>query len=411
MILARLSNAEFSLVENLNLHLFHHRIQRRKGPPIRKLKKTIFLKTVGRNLICKKLAITNIMQLQTCCQLFGHTQSKIVHSSYDVRESHFGFVLEDLATIVEEPYSPSSTSTSINKLYTIEFSEEKNRVRRFKVPAWELWPVNPSSDASPPSTKGALVRIKVRGDGSGRKSFRYYVGKVEAIDRSMGHNFVYTVRVTTDKYSNIKSPNHTVAMTFDVLKENIQTVIDLKKGEKVMCSLYDRGLCWARYNNNGVERPELIECSIEGIRVPRAMQNRWLPLPSTRKVHGARSAGTCTWTGDRSFLLDENGNILTNAVHEKRLHAPVNVYDIENSDYGLYDYDVMLVNSGEIIKNVDPLRLALPTPGARVSCGVNLNELKTGVIVSSLPDVDKRDEYGKPDHVFVRDNQKKKLFR
>ena len=146
------------------------------------------------------------------------TQPKTVHSSYDVRKSHFGFVLEDLATIVEEPYSPSSTSTSINKLYTIEFSEEKNRVRRVKVPTWELWPVNPSVDAKPPSTEGALVRIKVRGDGSGRKSFRYYVGKVEAIDRSMGHNYVYTVRVTTDKYSNIRTADKTLAMTFDVLK-------------------------------------------------------------------------------------------------------------------------------------------------------------------------------------------------
>ena len=334
-------------------------------------------------------------------------QPKVVHWAYDVRESHYGFVLEDVATIIEEPFSLSSTSTSIDKRYTVEFTDENNRARRFNVPTWELWPINPSSDASPPSTEGALVRIKVRGDGSGKKSFRYYVGKVEAIDRSMGHNFVYTVRVRTSKYTNIKTPGTALAMTFDVLKENIQTVIDLKKGDEVMCSLYDKGLCWARYNNNGVDRAELRECSIVRMKVPKAMQNRWLSLPSTRRVCAARNAGAYSVTDEGDFTIDDMGTMLTNAVYEEQLHEPVNSQDRDNGDYGLYDYDVMLVSTGEVLKNVDPLRLALPTPGARVSCGVNLNDLRTGVIVSSLPisGRENEDEDGKPNHVFVRDNQ------
>eukprot|EP00945_MAST-04E_sp_MAST-4E-sp1_P003123 g3123.t1 len=334
-------------------------------------------------------------------------QPKVVHWAYDVRESHYGFVLEDVATIIEEPFSLSSTSTSIDKRYTVEFTDENNRARRFNVPTWELWPIKPSSDASPPSTEGSLVRIKVRGDGSGKKSFRYYVGKVEAIDRSMGHNFVYTVRVRTSKYTNIKTPGTALAMTFDVLKENIQTVIDLKKGDEVMCSLYDKGLCWARYNNNGVDRAELRECSIVSMKVPKAMQNRWLSLPSTRRVCAARNAGAYSVTDEGDFTIDDMGTMLTNAVYDEQLHEPVNSQDRDNGDYGLYDYDVMFVSTGEVLKNVDPLRLALPTPGARVSCGVNLNDLRTGVIVSSLPisGRENEDEDGKPNHVFVRDNQ------
>merc|ERR1711871_1437651 len=113
------------------------------------------------------------------------------------------------------------------------------------------------------------------------------------------------------------------------------------------------------------------------------MQNRWLPLPSTRRVHNARSTGSFSLSKVGNFSFDKNGSTMTNAVHETRLQEPVNVHDIDNGDYGLYDYDVMLTDSGEILPNVDPLQLALPTPGARVSCGVNLKELHTGVIVSS----------------------------
>ena len=287
--------------------------------------------------------------------------TKAVHPELDVRGKHFGNILEDpgVITAVDEGKNPYAISTQ--KRYTVRF---QSGIVRDNVPPWELWPTfdhvvpterehdrteaqarldHAMTDSAPPSQKGSFVRVRKRSFETGKTCFRYYCGIVDTI---VGDPPIQTfsVRVAVGDDPVLARSETGPCVTFDVgVVENIQTIIDLPVGQSVLSTLNTGGFSWARY----LAHEELKECTIEDIRVPRPLQNRWLPAPSSV---------------DTAMAVAQGG---------------------PGGLFASYDYDVELLTTGEVLRHVDPMDMSIPLPGARVAVQID-QRVRSGCIACAM---------------------------